>query len=164
MRNIQNIIALAGLILAGMNCGKPLTAEALFTQAETKRNVSNYLGAVEDLATLVESYPDHALASKSQYYIGNIYMNNEKDFSAAITAYKKVVDMYPGSGLEANAQFMVGFIYANYPPQNLIQAKVEYSRFLEQFPEHDLNDDVQFELKYLGKDINQIESLKNIAS
>ncbi len=163
MRNSQNIIALAGLILAGMNCGKPVTAESLFTLAETKRNVSNYTGAVEDLTTLVKSYPDHGLASKSQYYIGDIYMNNVKDFRAAISAYKKVVDLYPGSGLEANAQFMVGFIYANYI-QDYEQAKAEYSRFLEQFPEHDLNDDVQFELQYLGKDINQIDALKNIAS
>jgi|SaaInl8_120m_RNA_FD_contig_121_140727_length_2717_multi_5_in_0_out_0_2 tetratricopeptide (TPR) repeat protein len=163
MKNIHIIIAVSGLLLVGMNCGKPLTAEALFTQAETKRNVSNNSGAIEDLSKLLELYPDHDLASKTQYFIGDIYMNNIKDFEAAITAYKKVVESYSGSGLEANAQFMVGFIYANYI-QNLDSAKKEYDQFLNQFPDHDLYDDVQFELQYLGKDINQIDALKNIAS
>ena len=94
------------------------------------------------------------------YYI---YMNNMKDFQSAITAYRKVVELHQGSGMDANAQFLIGFIFANYI-NDLDNAKIEYSRFLEQYPDHNLVKDVNFELQYLGKDINQIPVLKKVAS
>jgi hypothetical protein len=47
--------------------------------------------------------------------------------------------------------FMVGYIYANHI-QDLDKAKQHYNAFLEKYPQHDLSDDVQFELANLGKD------------
>lgn len=151
------------LVISAWNCGKPMSAEDLFLRAESKRNVSNFPGALEDLESLVTKYPDHSLVAKSRYFIGDIYMNNLKDFHAAVSAYKQVVDLHHGSEMDANAQFMVGFIYANYI-NDLEKAKEEYSRFLELYPDHNLVKDVNFELQYLGKDINQIPVLKKAAS
>ena len=88
-------------------------------------------------------------------------MNDHKDFEDAIKTYKLVVEKYSGSKLEEKAQFMVGFVYANYI-HNYDKAQVEYNKFLERFPDHDLSDDVKFEIENLGKDINDIPQLKDI--
>jgi hypothetical protein len=39
------------------------------------------------------------------------------------------------------------------------KAGAAYRTFLEKFPTHDLADDVQWELKYLGKSIDEIPEL-----
>ena len=111
MKNTTILLAAATLVLTSWNCAKPLTAEELFARAESKRNVKNFPGALEDLETLVNKYPEHELVAKSRYFVGDIYMNNMKDFQSAITAYRKVVELHQGSGMDANAQFLIGFIF-----------------------------------------------------
>ena len=44
------------------------------------------------------------------------------------------------------------------------KAELNYTIFLDRFPEHELAPSVQFELDYLGKDINEIDVLKHITS
>ena len=58
---------------------------------------------------------------------------------------------------------MVGYIYANVINDSANALK-EYNVFLEKYPDHELVDDVQFEIQWLGKDINDIPALKHISS
>ena len=90
-------------------------------------------------------------------------MNDLRDFDSAIAAYVDVVNNFSGTNQEAQAQFMIGYIYANILNDNS-QAELNYKNFLDRFPDHELAPSVQFELDYLGKDINEIDVLKHITS
>ena len=137
--------------------------EWLINKAETlrKRKLTNE--SINNLLYLVKKYPDHELASKGQYIIGDIYMNDLRDFNKALKEYRIVLIDYKGSKEEALAQFMIGYIYANVL-KDFDKARSEYQVFLDRFPKHELFPSVKFEIDYLGKDINEIPALKHITS
>ena len=58
---------------------------------------------------------------------------------------------------------MIGYIYANVKNDSANALK-EYNVFLEKYPDHELAPSVQFEIQWLGKDINDIPALKHISS
>ena len=161
MRKTLYILTLIGIIITG--CGSNHTADELYSGAENARNNKDIKRALSNLDLLLTKYPDHALAAKTQYLIGDIYMNDLRDFDSAISAYVDVVNNYTGTNQEAQAQFMIGYIYANILNDNS-QAELNYKNFLDRFPDHELAPSVQFELDHLGKDINEIDVLKHITS
>lgn len=155
------VILIVGLF--SLSCSVDKSAEELFSQAETLRKSKDIKGSLDQLQLLIKKYPQHALAAKSQYMLGDIYMNDLRDFQQAIQAYEQVVERYAGSQQEAQAQFMIGYIYANILADYDLAAQ-SYKTFLDKFPEHELAPSVRFELEYLGKDINDIPVLKQITS
>ena len=161
MKKILLILTIIGFFISG--CGNIQTADELFSGAENARNEKDIKRALSNLEMLLKKYPDHDLAAKTQYLIGDIYMNDLRDFDKAIAAYVNVVNNFSGTSQEAQAQFMIGYIYANILADNT-KAAVNYKIFLDRFPEHELAPSVQFELNYLGKDINEIDVLKHITS
>lgn len=165
MKQFLLMLTIIGLMLMG--CEGTKTAEEYYTQSELDRNSKNIKSSLESLENIIIHYPDHSLASKAQYLIGDIYMNDLRDFEAAVSAYSLVVENYLASADSPKAQFMIGYIYAN-PQfgkiQDLDKAKLTYEMFLENFPNHELAPSVQFEMENLGKDINEIPVLKHIAS
>ena len=135
----------------------------IFNKAESLRRRKDIKEAISNCSYLVTHYSDHPLSAKAQYLIGDIYMNDLRDFDTAINEYRKVLNQFSGSGQEAHAQFMIGYIYANILKDS-DKAKSEYQTFLTRFPKHDLSPSVRFELDFLGKDINEIPALKHITS
>ena len=135
----------------------------IYSRAETLRNEKEYYASVDALNYIVKYYTDLDIAPKSQYLIGDVFMNDLKDHNEAITRYKNVVTNFPGAREEPNAQFMVGYIYANVINDSANALK-EYNVFLEKYPDHELAPSVQFEIQWLGKDINDIPALKHISS
>ena len=135
----------------------------IINNAETlrKRKMTNM--SIDNLVYLVKNFPEHDLASKAQYIIGDIYMNDLRDFDKALNEYRAVLEKYNGSKEEALAQFMIGYIYANVI-KDFELARKEYQIFLDKFPNHELHPSVKFEVEYLGKDINEIPALKHITS
>ena len=119
--------------------------------------------SINNLDYLVKNFPNHELASKAQYIVGDIYMNDLRDFEKALIEYRIVLTRYTGSKEEALAQFMIGYIYANVL-KDFVSARKEYQVFLDNFPKHELYPSVKFEIDYLGKDINEIPALKHITS
>jgi len=133
----------------------------LFNKAESSRGAKNITRSLDALNYLVSNFPSHEIAPKAQYLIGDIYMNDLRDFQQAIAAYRKVTKDFKGSQQEAHAQFMIGYIYANVL-NDLDSARQEYMAFMENYPKHELTPSVKFELDFLGKDINEIPVLKHI--
>ncbi len=84
--------------------------------------------------------------------------HNRRDFQRAVMTYQLLLEESPRSTHAAQSQFMVGYIYAN-EIKDLDRARQAYSAFQKKFPQHDLSDDVAFELEHLGKDINELEFL-----
>jgi TolA-binding protein len=95
--------------------------------------------------------------------LGDIYMNDFRDFTTAIQEYRKVVEKYGGSPQEPHALFMIGYIYANVVNDSK-SAEIEYKEFLKRFPDHELSPSVKFEIEFLGKSIDEIPALKHITS
>lgn len=134
----------------------------LLNTAESQRKKKEIQKSIKTLNYLIERFPEYEKSPMAQYLIGDIYMNNIRDFGKAIANYGKVVDLFYGSGQDAHAQFMIGYIYANVLNDNE-KAKESYSVFLEKYPSNELVPSVRFELEYLGMDINEIPALKHIA-
>ena len=100
---------------------------------------------------------------KAQYLLGDIYMNDLRDFNTAIQEYRKVLEKFSGSEQEPHALFMIGYVYANVL-NDTESAKIEYEEFLKRFPKHELSPSVKFEIDYLGKSVDEIPALKHITS
>ncbi len=137
--------------------------EFILNKAESLRKRKMIKESVEHLMFMIEKYTDHELTPKAQYMLGDLYMNDFRDFTTAIQEYRKVIEKYGGSSQEAHALFMIGYIYANVvnDPKS---AEIEYKTFLERFPTHELAPSVKFEIEFLGKGIEEIPALKHITS
>lgn len=135
----------------------------ILNKAESLRKRKMVKEAVEHLMYMTEKYSQHELTPKAQYMLGDLYMNDFRDFTTAIQEYRKVIENYAGSSQEAHALFMIGYIYANVvnDPKS---AEIEYKSFLQRFPNHELSPSVKFELEFLGKGIEEIPALKHITS
>tara|TARA_B100000214_G_C23922000_1_gene606539 strand:+ start:387 stop:1124 length:738 start_codon:yes stop_codon:yes gene_type:complete len=137
--------------------------EYIINKAESLRKQNLLKDAINHLMFLIENYSNHDLASKGQYMMGDIYMNDFRDFTTAIQEYRKVLEKYVGSDQEPHALFMIGYIYANIINDEN-SAKIEYQKFLSKFPNHELSPSVKFEIDYLGKSIEEIPALKHITT
>ena len=137
--------------------------EYILNKAESLRKRKMVKEAVEHLMYMTEKYSQHELTPKGQYMLGDLYMNEFRDFTTAIQEYRKVIENYTGSSQEAHALFMIGYIYANVvnDPKS---AEIEYNEFLKRFPTHELSPSVEFEIEFLGKGIEEIPALKHITS
>lgn len=78
-----------------------------------------------------------------------------KEYQAAINLYQKIATDFPAFEKQAQVLFLQAFVYEN--ELNLLEkAKPLYEKFLQQYPDHDLADDVQFSLQNLGKTPEEI--------
>ena len=137
--------------------------EYILNKAESLRKQKLLKEAVDHLMYMVGKYTEHELAPKAQYMLGDVYMNDFRDFTTAIQEYRKVLEKYTNSDQEPHALFMIGYIYANVINDEK-SAKIEYNDFLKRFPKHELAPSVKFEIEYLGKSIEEIPALKHITS
>ena len=137
--------------------------EYLVNKAESLRKQKLLKEAVNHLMHMVDKYEKHEFASKAQYMLGDVYMNDFRDFTTAVQEYRKVLEKHSGSDQEPHALFMIGYIYANVINDEK-SAKIEYQDFLKRFPKHELAPSVKFEIEYLGKSIEEIPALKHITS
>ncbi len=138
----------------------------LLSEAKTLIPEQKYSEALEKLRLLLDKYPNAAEAAESRYMIGDTHIATNKNFEAALEEYAKVVEDYPDSRFAINAQFMIGYVFANFM-RDYESARVEYERFLELFEseaDSGIVQSVKFELKNLGKDLNEIPQLKHISS
>ena len=135
----------------------------LLDKGESLRKQKKLKESVDHLMYLTKHYSNSEIASKGQYMLGDVYMNDFRDFTTAIQEYRKVIENYTGSTQEPHALFMIGYIYANVI-NDTKSAKIEYENFINRFSKHELAPSVKFELEYLGKGIDEIPALKHITS
>lgn len=88
-------------------------------------------------------------------------MSNE-NWKEAESNFNNIVQHYPQGEYTAKALFMVAFINANYT-NNLDKAREYYQKFLDKYPDNELADDAEYELKHLGKSIDELPFLKGEA-
>jgi TolA-binding protein len=154
----------AALLVAGfgalMVAGCAISDRKLMDKGEQLERQEKFVDAIKAYEKLAQKHPQSPLAIESLHRVANIYTSGLQDYGRAVEAYDRIVSAYPDSiRRAAQAQFMIGFVYNNYM-QDTAKARIAYETFLSKYPEHDLADDVQWELKYLGKDINEIPELQ----
>jgi outer membrane protein assembly factor BamD (BamD/ComL family) len=88
----------------------------------------------------------------------------ESKYSEAVASYEKLVQVHPRGKYAPQSQFMVGFILAN-EIKDLKRAEAAYQAFLDKYSssaDSGMVASAQWELKNLGKDINEIQDLSGI--
>ncbi len=85
----------------------------------------------------------------------------KEQYEEAVSTFDKLVENYPQGQRHAEAMFMLGFISAN-DLKKYEEAEKYYNAFLEKYPDHDLSDDAEYEIKTLGKDINELPIFQQI--
>ena len=158
--NIKQLITIF-IVIFLIGCEIFKSAEDLYLDAEAKRNSGNSKEALVLLKKITNKFSDHQKASKAQYLIAEIYYRDLRDFSKAINEYGMLRQKYPESTQVPFSLFMQGFIYANML-SNFEKARNHYEEFLSKFSNHELAQSVQFELKYLGLEIQEIPELKHL--
>jgi len=101
--------------------------------------------------------------SEAEYFKMAYDQYNEEKYEMAIGNFKNIIEYYPEGENTAKATFMIGYIYANNI-ENLEAAEKYYQMFIEKYPNHDLADDADYELKTLGQDINDLPIFKDVES
>ena len=99
-------------------------------------------------------------SDKEYFEAGYDSYNNEK-YEEALTNFKLILENYPKSEFSAKAMFMIGFINANHL-KNFDEAKKYYEEFIKKFADHELVASAQYELKTLGKDIEELPIFQKI--
>jgi TolA-binding protein len=150
------VVALGLLLIAG--CGG-LPDTALMEKGKKFEEQEKFAEAIQNYEKIVKKYPKSPLCVESLHRIALIYTNGLQDYPKAVGTYERLIQNYPDSSkFAAQAQFMIGFIYNNYAPDTT-KARAAYQKFLAKYPKHELAPSVEWELKYLGKNINEIPDL-----
>jgi len=151
------MVILIAAVFSG--CGR-LPDEQLLDKGKKYEQDERFEDAVQCYLKLEEEYPDSPLRAEALYQAGRVYTYGLKEYDTAIELFKRAADEFTGTETGAQCQFMVGFIYANNEVDTA-KARIAYQDFVNTYPDHDLADDVQWELKNLGKDINEIIHFEN---
>ncbi len=137
--------------------------EKLWGEAKLMRTKNNTKESIINLESIIKNYPEHILASKSQYMKAEIYLNDIKDFDFAIKEYEKVIRQYPKHEVAKNSLFMIAYIYNNYL-SSYTDAIDNYNLFLNKYPNDELIPSVEYELDGLFEIEGVIDSLNSIVS
>lgn len=143
-------------------CGK-LPDERLMDRGGEFEEGGKFAEAIASYEKLAELYPQSPLRGEALYKSGLVYANGLHKLDEGIARLQQVIDEYPESKEAPQCQFMIGFIYANYA-SDYEKARVAYEHFLQTYSEHELFPSVEWELKHLGKDINEIPELQRLES
>lgn len=118
------------------------------------------------LATLIFSLLVMACSSKlteEQYYEKAKEAYSKEQYNQAIDYFKKILEYYPDGKRAAESLFMLGFINAN-DLKKYDEAKKYYQEFVDKYPNHELADDAQYEIKTMGKDLDELPFLNQLGA
>lgn len=162
MRRILLSVLVIGAAVFLMTCGKlDNTAIGYWDTAIARFSESDYAGTIKQYEKIIKYFPDDSLAVPAMFTIADIYKNNLNDTKKAIKVYKKVMREYKGTDRAANAHFMIGYVYAN-DLKDFKKAGEYYKSFIEKYPTNILAPSAEWELKNLGKSLDEIPELQTV--
>jgi outer membrane protein assembly factor BamD (BamD/ComL family) len=153
MIKLQRIIVLVFFSLTLGSCS--INDAELFQQAQQLLNEKKFHDAVEILKEIIDKKPNGEYAEKSQYALITLYQTELQNPTFAIQESRRYVQLFPESEKNASVFFMIGFIFNNELKQT-DSARIAYEEFLLRFPNSEMAKSAEFELKNLGKDVNDI--------
>ena len=148
-----------GLLLI-VSCAQ-LPDDQLIAKGKTLEEQGKFDEAIKTFRKVARKYSKSPLCAEAHYHIALVQANGLQNFPESIMTFESLIEKYPDTKFAPQSQFMMGFIYANNMADTT-KARAAYTKFVEKYPEHELVSSVEWELKYLGKDINEIPELMNL--
>src|SRR5258705_5998828 len=105
--------------------------EKLYSSAMASFRSEDYGQAVLEFTELVDRFPQHPLASNSQYWIGEVSYR-QRDFRQALVEFQKVVDGYPQSAQVPEALLKLGLCHRDL--KEIAAARDTFERVLKSYP------------------------------
>ncbi len=151
------LAALTGVLI--LTCGGSQSPEQLWQEARQLTENEEHQAALNNYqAILQKEGVSDTLAAKTHFTMADLYLNKQQKFQKAVEHYRTVTEDYGASQWGPKSQFMIGYVYANHI-HDYEKARSEYQKFLDIYPTDDLVEAVNFELNYLGKDLDEIDQL-----
>lgn len=157
----RTFITLLLVSLLIFSCSDNRTAEEMFQDGSELYKDQKITRAIKTFDKLSNMYPDDDLAVKALYRLAEIHAGDLQEFETCVEKYCFIADEYPSHADAPKARFMAGYTLANIMGE-YDRARAEYEKFVRDYPEHPLVESVQFELRNLGKELDEIEELKGI--
>lgn len=117
--------------------------------------------AIKTFRQVPKKFSESPLCPEAHYHIALIQANGLNEYDTAVSTFESLIGKYPDTKFAPQAQFMIGFVYANNV-SDTVKARDAYEKFIEKYPDHELVTSVEWELKYLGRDINEIPELMEL--
>ena len=91
----------------------------------------SYGQAVLEFSELVDRFPQHPLASNSQYWVGEVYYR-QRDFRQALVEFQKLADGYPQSAQVPEALLKLGLCHRAL--KDTAAARESFERVVKGYP------------------------------
>lgn len=117
--------------------------------ADQALNKEKGLHMIDTYVNFSKQYPEDTTSALFLFKGAEIAMNLQLG-TQSIFYYDKILSNYPDFYKTAECLFLKAFIYENQLA-NLEKAKVFYSQFLAEYPNHPLAKDAEASIKFLGK-------------
>jgi len=132
------------MLLLSVGCAKTaqktlMDDQYYFDRGMKNMKKKNYVNAIKDFQTIIESHPNSAIIDKAQFMFAEAHYNNE-DYVTAAYEYERVYMDYPSSEYAAEAWYKKAMCwYLESPKANLDQENTrlaidEFQRFIDSYP------------------------------
>lgn len=139
--------------------------EVILKQAERDglpETIKLSAGTLDSLyAAYVWQWPDSSKAAQFMYNRANMKAEYMTDYEACVVLLDSLTLKYPDSQFAERARFLKGYTLANQVGDTT-RARAAYEDFLSKHPQSELVPSVEFEIRTLGKTMDQLDSLFNI--
>ena len=141
----MKIIIITCLIL--ISCGES-NLELEIEKSNQFRSNKEYAKAITTLKNIEKGNLKSNEIEKVNFLLGEIYLNDIKDYDYSIDEFKKVISNYAGHDVAKKSLFMIAYIYNNYL-EAYTDAINSYELFLNTYPNDELAPSVKYELEGL---------------
>ena len=121
--------------------------EKLYASAMASFRSEEHGQAVREFSELVDRFPQHPLASNSQYWIGEVYYR-QRDFRQALVEFQKLADGYPQSAQVPEALLKLGLCHRAL--KDTAAARESFERVVKGYPGTDAASQARTLLSQLG--------------
>jgi outer membrane protein assembly factor BamD (BamD/ComL family) len=112
-------------------------------------------------AAYVWQWPDSSRAAQFMYNRANMMVEYHQDYEGCVVLLDSLVQRYPDSEYAERSRFLKGYTLANHVGDTT-RARAAYEDFLSKHPNSELVPSVEFEIRTLGKSLDDLESLFNV--
>ena len=121
--------------------------EKLYASAMARFRSEEHGLAVLEFSELVDRFPQHPLASNSQYWVGEAYYR-QRDFGQALVEFQKLADGYPQSAQVPEALLKLGLCHRAL--KDTAAARESFERVVKGYPGTDAASQARILLSQLG--------------
>ncbi len=126
---------------------------------ETMKLSANTLDSL--YASYVWQWPDSSRAPQFMFNRANMMAEYDQDYEGCVVLLDSLVQRYPDSEYTERARFLKGYTLSNHVGDTT-RARAAYEDFLSKHPQSELVPSVEFEIRTMGKSMDQLDSLFNV--